>query len=444
MSYEITAPSAANAQGYYSKSLEIFGIPILGTAEVDDEAFYAAAEIVGNVIINSPILRELLAYKGGTGLKIGIIDSAQFMTDMPEYLFLKNVSTFDGRSYADLRGVGATTSTPMTSVGEENLLNYPSDPYHGLESVLLHEFIHGIEAFYPAIGSKITATYNHAVSEGLWTNTYAISNQAEYFAEITQTWFNDNPDVAAADGTNHPVNTRAELKLYDIDGYNLMASLYRDDDWTDGKFFGSKNDDVIMGTQHADLIFGRAGDDLITGGTGNNLIYADDGEDMVVVFAGINLIEGGNGSDFLIGGSMADHLDGGAGNDLIRGESDGAFMGGSDTLTGGTGNDLLMGGKGADTFMFKANEGIDFIGAFDTSSVLFTAGIGYTATANGADFVSGFDQIMLDGFVSVNASNLFDFITDDGSDAVFNADGTQIRFIGVLEAELQASDFVFA
>lgn len=447
MSLKITkSTSLADPSGYYSKQLDIFGVPILGTAAVDDEAMFAAAEIVGNMIWNNNLLRTNAAYKGEpdgtglTGIKIGVIAEGEIITEMPEYLIWKDTKTPDGRGFQGLRGLGGL---PMSSGGEENLLKFASDPYRGETSILLHEFAHGIELLLPDIQTELKAAFANQRAEGLWANTYADTDQYEYFAQLTNVWFNDQDDVAAADGRINQINTRIELKDYDKQGYDLIASIHRDDDWTDGKHFGSVNDDVINGTQHGDLIFGRGGDDLITTGIGNNLVYGDTGHDMAVAFAGVNMLDGGAGNDFLFGGVMADTLIGGSGNDVIRGESDNSFTGASDTIIGGTGDDVMMGGKGADQFWFKTNEGADIIGAFDTSAVNYSPANGFSVVTNGADFKAGVDQIVLYSFANINADNVMDNFDDVAGNAVFAAGGTSITFIGVTTANLGADDFVF-
>ena len=48
----------------------------------------------------------------------------------------------------------------------------------------------------------------------------------EYFAEGVQSWFNVNREANPPDGINNHVNTREELKQYDIELYNLIAVVF--------------------------------------------------------------------------------------------------------------------------------------------------------------------------------------------------------------------------
>jgi len=90
------------------------------------------------------------------------------------------------------------------------------------------------------------------------------------------------------------------------------------------QILGTFEDDIITGTQFADLIFAFGGNDIISGGQGNDCII------------------GGGGDDFMFGNAGNDHLVGGEGNDILKGYS------GEDKLTGGLGFDVLDGGDDFD------------------------------------------------------------------------------------------------
>jgi hypothetical protein len=69
------------------------------------------------------------------------------------------------------------------------------------------------------------------VNRGLWKYAYAGTNQAEYWAEICQSYF----DCNRINNWNHSwVATREQLKLYDPDGYELVRTTFKltaDNDW---------------------------------------------------------------------------------------------------------------------------------------------------------------------------------------------------------------------
>jgi hypothetical protein len=86
------------------------------------------------------------------------------------------------------------------------------------------------------------------------------------------------------------------------------------------------------------IIFAGAGNDTATGGSGNDFLWGEAGNDTLV---------GGAGNDTLVGGSGIDHLTGGAGTDNLYGNN-------------GTGGD-----GAADTFIFTASWGTDFVYDFE-------------------------------------------------------------------------------
>src|SRR5205807_3379547 len=122
----------------------------------------------------------------------------------------------------------------VTSFGEENLLNLANDRYDD-ESIGVHEFCHTIDAALRRLdvswSARLGKVYRSVTSKGLWKNTYAASNQAEYWAEICQSYF----DCNRRNNWNHgPTATREQLKLYDPEGYDLVRTAFRlrpEQDW---------------------------------------------------------------------------------------------------------------------------------------------------------------------------------------------------------------------
>ena len=132
--------------------------------------------------------------------------------------------------------------------------------------------------------------------------------------------------------------------------------------------------------------------------------------------SGNNLLKGTNAADILFGGSGRDtiqglggndRLDGGTGNDRI----DGGL--GNDTIWGGSGTDTMTGGDGGDSFVFRA---ISDLGAT-------------TATADRiTDFRVGIDKISLaalDASSVIAANNTFVF---KGKGAIGTSASGEISF----------------
>ncbi len=217
-------PDRDAARRFYKKYLEVKGLSVAAAAEVADEALQRTHFIVSHMLAGRPDVLEAMA-KHGT--RLIIIGKDQLYTDMPEYRNSFNAAYLNER----VRGTGGLD---VTSFGEENLLNLPLDRYDD-ESIGVHEFCHTVDAALGRIDPKwrvrLGETYRNAMTRGLWENTYAATNQAEYWAEICQSYF----DCNRVNNWNHgPVGTREQLRQYDPDGYELVRDTFRltpEDDW---------------------------------------------------------------------------------------------------------------------------------------------------------------------------------------------------------------------
>jgi hypothetical protein len=212
------------ARKFYKKYLDVKGVAVLASGEVADEALLRTHHIVSRVLAGRPDVLEAMA-KNGT--RLIVIGKDQVYTDMPEYRNTANAAYMNER----VRGTGGFG---VTSFGEENLLNLAGDRYDD-ESIGVHEFLHTIDAALVRIDvgwrNRLNQTYKAAMAKGLWKNTYAASNPAEYWAEIGQSYF----DCNRVNNWNHgPVGTREQLKQYDPDGYELVRAtmnLKPETDW---------------------------------------------------------------------------------------------------------------------------------------------------------------------------------------------------------------------
>jgi hypothetical protein len=212
------------ARKFYKKHLDVKELSVAASAEVADEALVRTHHIVTHMLAGRPDVLDTMA-KAGT--RLIVIGKDQVYTDMPEYRGTGNAAFMNER----VRGTGGLG---VTSFGEENLLNLAGDRYDD-ESIGVHEFCHTIDAALsrmdPAWRSKLPGVYKGAIAKGLWKNTYAASNQAEYWAEIAQSYF----DCNRVNNWNHgSVASREQLKQYDPDGYELVRTTFKltpDNDW---------------------------------------------------------------------------------------------------------------------------------------------------------------------------------------------------------------------
>ena len=150
-----------------------------------------------------------------------------------------------------------------------------------------------------------------------------------------------------------PVPTFPVAPVLLCNGLEVTVNLALGQTPTDG-------DDVILGTDGADIINAGAGadticagggDDIINAGAGADTVFGDDGNDLINLGQGRDTAYAGAGDDFVSGGKGKDTISGGSGNDELRGNE------GTDRLLGGSGNDELRGGQKAD--VLKGNAGSD-------------------------------------------------------------------------------------
>lgn len=152
------------------------------------------------------------------------------------------------------------------------------------------------------------------------------------------------------------VGTSGNDIIYGTNGADVIVGLGGTD-----TIYGGNGNDVICGDSENDIIYGGNGDDTIFGGVGDDILSGDNGNDTIHGNNGNDTLTGVNGNDILSGESGNDSLTGGNGNDVLDGGvNDDALIGnnGNDTLTGGTGADSFSGGLGSDLNTdFNTNEG---------------------------------------------------------------------------------------
>lgn len=210
---------------FYQKAIFIGGLPIVGSAQVEDRSLLEAAFLVENMLAHRP---ELLPAMAKNKVRLAVMARNEFTTSIPEHRTLRPANYWDRRA----RGLGASPSRPAVSCGEENLLCLRGDPY-GTENILIHEFGHaihemGLTTTDPTFDRRLKDTYTAAMKTGLYAGKYASMNRMEYWAEGVQSWFDTNREN---DHDHNHVNTRAELKDYDPALAKLLAEVFGDTDW---------------------------------------------------------------------------------------------------------------------------------------------------------------------------------------------------------------------
>jgi hypothetical protein len=237
-----TPPPKLALDSFYKKYTDAFGIPIVSSHKVPDDALLIARDIVNYMLMKRMDVRTALIDRGA---RVLIMAETEMETDLPERSNWKKPSRDDRRltpgerenydkpggiaSMTDreywnrrARGMGGT----VTSCAEENLLGYPGTRYYG-ENILVHEFSHNIMGALrtadPALHSEIEKAYEEAKTKGLYKGQYAINTVAEYWAEGTQWWFWSNYEFYDGD---RRIQSPEDLEAYDPVLFGILEKVY--------------------------------------------------------------------------------------------------------------------------------------------------------------------------------------------------------------------------
>jgi YVTN family beta-propeller protein len=229
---------------FYKKHVSVRGLPVLGSQKVSDYALKEAAYLIDRMLARRPDLLDALVRDK---VRVVVMAHSERTTDVPEHRDMTPKDFWDVRA----RGLGASRARPIVSCAEENLLNYPGDPYRG-ENILIHEFAHAIHGLAlrrvdPTFDARLQKAYAAALGRGLWRGIYAGSSAGEYWAEAVQSWFDTNlapPDfqhnavqswfdtnLAPPDFQHNDVNIREELEAYDPGVAALVAEVFGATPW---------------------------------------------------------------------------------------------------------------------------------------------------------------------------------------------------------------------
>lgn len=222
------------------------------------------------------------------------------------------------------------------------------------------------------------------------------------------------------------------------------------------EFNGGDGDDVLYGSDAADIIDGGAGNDTIYGRGGSDAdsggepgLIGGSGNDTIFGQGGDDIIDGGDGNDKLYGGVGADEISGGLGSDYIYGwvgPSNGTDTDSGDTLSGGDDADVIYGQGGDDTIngdggddTVYAGDGSDTVeGGAENDSLWGEAGDDIITGDDGDDFIDG-----AEGADFLRGMGGIDSISGgEGSDLIHGGDGNDslVGGPGVDEIHGQADD----
>ncbi len=225
-----TPPAELGLPAFYTKYVDVNGIPLISSRRVPDSALVAAHRTL--YAMTGYLKPEILEAMIRSGARVAVMARYEGTTDIPEHAYLAADTSLNWD--VRCRGLEGIPENPLTTCAEENVLCYQIDKYHA-EDILVHEFAHaihilGIRHVDPTIDDRLTEAMEKAIAEGKWYNTYTIDNYQDYFGEGVQDWFGCNAEMPRHDGKHCAVNTRAELKEYDRGLYDILAGYFPETD----------------------------------------------------------------------------------------------------------------------------------------------------------------------------------------------------------------------
>jgi len=226
----------------FDQYLDSDGLDILANQETSSESLVRAAELIDNMLINRPDIREAMVKNQ---YQVVIVGSSERTYDLAPYQQLQGSYSEAHEEIGGPRGLGGSVHFP-TLFPEEGLLCLQVDLYRDY-SVSVHEFAHTIDdvlttapAFadsQPPFRARLAAAYEQAQTSLLWEQTYAISRAIEFWAEIVTIWMGvygpeyasrsavaPDPTLMSRDGFEEQAPYAAELIVNTLGEVHFTAS----------------------------------------------------------------------------------------------------------------------------------------------------------------------------------------------------------------------------
>ncbi|MAF66268.1 MAG: hypothetical protein CMJ84_11510 [Planctomycetes bacterium] len=173
----------------YANRLDVFGVRIEGTQEVDDDWLYLTA-LVFERMTRASEPYDLRARLSANGFRILLAGEDEPLGDLPEYA--------DHDIPEDVGGLGGNPGEPTVAVR----VGHPHTLIHELAHGIYHTVIQFAELdgssdpevveAPPAAGSftaRLREAYDTALAAGTWAGVYLDAHADEYWAEGVALWF---------------------------------------------------------------------------------------------------------------------------------------------------------------------------------------------------------------------------------------------------------------
>lgn len=202
---------------------------VTGDSSAPDTALQAAGTILATMLQHRPDIGEVLREHGTF---TAVSSRSERICDLP---YFAQYSAALCNLYGE-GGAGGTLDQPVTACDEKNLLAEPDDPYDRYDrsqgsysqNICVHELAHTIMnvGLSQAERDRIHSRFLAAQQEGLWTGDYAMTNDMEFWAVMSQFYFWAGPESTYS-AFHHFANGPDALKRYDPATFALLDSIYK-------------------------------------------------------------------------------------------------------------------------------------------------------------------------------------------------------------------------
>ncbi len=219
-------PDYTPAEKLLAKVVAVGPVYVTGDNSVPDEALKDAGLTLAVMLQHRPDVGVVLRQDGAF---TAVASHDEQICDLP---YFSQYSPDLCQSYGQ-GGAGGTIDTPITACDERNLLKEPDDPYvRGAQAlgqnICVHELAHTIMdvGLTQADRDRIETRFEQAQQEGLWTDDYAMTNDLEFWAVMSQFYFSAGPNATYNPSFHHIANGPEKLKQYDPATFTLLDSIY--------------------------------------------------------------------------------------------------------------------------------------------------------------------------------------------------------------------------
>jgi hypothetical protein len=209
---------------FYTQTLDCIGLTIGASDEVDPSSLQRMCEVVEEVLTPMP---SILATLQRQNVLLAIYGFGERGTTTPESRELLGDIIGTTCGAAPSQGAASAPGARPYMQASENSVHCVAGPRMttALGDVVLHELAHMVHqhALYAdgrTLYDRIAEIYGAAMQAGRWSETYAATNEFEFFARMVERYFNTTPEFFGH------ATTRDELAEYEPDIFALIQELF--------------------------------------------------------------------------------------------------------------------------------------------------------------------------------------------------------------------------